>query len=193
MNINERGYWESETGEGHGVDPCVAAALLSFFSSEVNGDELSIIDIGCGTGYYTKILNMPFYKLCCSGYDGNPNTPKLTGGLCGVADFTRPQWFGLHDWVLSLEVGEHIPPEYEMAFVHNLIVHNRRGIVLSWAIDGQGGDGHINCHDNEYVKRLITGFGYTNDTEVEKTLRNSASKCYWFADTIMVFRRGYKC
>jgi hypothetical protein len=53
-------------------------------------------------------------------------------------------------------VAEHIPPEYESIFIENLISCNRKGIILSWAIPGQGGHGHFNEKPNDYVIDLIT-------------------------------------
>ena len=45
---------------------------------------------------------------------------------------------------MSLEVGEHLPKEFEDIFINNLDNNNNYGIVLSWAIKGQGGYGHYN-------------------------------------------------
>ena len=39
---------------------------------------------------------------------------------------------------MSLEVGEHLPQEFENIFIHNLHNNNKSGILLSWAIKGQG-------------------------------------------------------
>ena len=36
------------------------------------------------------------------------------------------------DWVLSLEVGEHVPSRYEDMYLRNLHAHNCKGIILSW-------------------------------------------------------------
>jgi hypothetical protein len=85
-------------------------------------------------------------------------------------------------------VGEHIPKNSEDTFIHNLHVNNVKGIILSWAIIGQGGDGHVNEQNNEYIKSKICNLGYKNDFETEIKLRN-ASSLSWFKNTIMVFRK----
>jgi len=192
--INFRGYWEDETDERHGVDPSLAFSLRKFFTKEAynhHSQKLTIIDIGCGNGYYTKYLNL--YPLHCVGYDGNPNTEKITDNLCKVADFTVRQILGKRDWVLSLEVGEHIPSEFEDIFIDNLDKHNKEGMVISWAIEGQGGDGHVNCHNNDYVTNKICKLGYKLDINNTQFLRNSASAYpftgWWFTSTIFVFRK----
>ena len=58
-----------------------------------------------------------------------------------------------------------------------MILHNnnRYGIVLSWAIKGQGGHGHFNEQNNDYVKSKICNLGYINDIESENILRKKSS------------------
>ncbi len=90
---------------------------------------------------------------------------------------------------MSLEVGEHLPKKFEDIFINNLHNNNENGMVLSWALVGQPGDGHINCQNNDYIKSKICKLGYINDIESENKLRNAASRCYWFKNTIMVFRK----
>ena len=65
---------------------------------------------------------------------------------------------------------------------------NKYGIVLSWVVKGQGGHGHFNEQNNDYVKSKICKLGYINDIESENTLRD-ASGLGWFKNTIMVFRK----
>lgn len=196
MIINPRGFWENKTREGHAHDEGLARALLEFFLKEKNDlSEYYIWDIGCGDGYYTNYLNNESNKsLVCWGLDGNPNTPKMGGLMTCVADFSEPLGLHANDWVLCLEVGEHIPQQFETIFLENLDRMNIEGIVLSWAIRGQGGDGHVNCLDNYEVISRIQDFGYKWDVESSMKLRLSCATfpkpCYWFRDTIMVFRRN---
>jgi len=90
--------------------------------------------------------------------------------------------------LLSLEVGEHLPPQYEAAFLQNCHRHNARGLVLSWATRGQGGTGHVNEQDNDYVKARVCALGYVCDEAAEGALR-AAARFHFFKRTVMVFRR----
>jgi len=72
--------------------------------------------------------------------------------------------------------------------MENLHRHNTCGIVLSWALQGQGGTGHVNEQNNDYVKAKICAKGYVNDVDAEQALRQ-ASRFSYFKKTIMVFRR----
>lgn len=183
--IHKHGYW---IGEDilceHFTDFQLAIALIYFFKRE---QAVSIVDFGCGTADYVKMFLS--HQIYCEGYDGNPDTDKLSGGVAQTIDLSRPIHLKKQfDWVLSLEVGEHLPKEYEKVFIENLIRHNIQGIILSWAIPGQGGFGHFNEQNNDHVKKSIMQYGYSNDIEAEIMLRNH-SRLPWLKNTIMVFRK----
>ncbi len=185
MPINDNGFWEGQDAEEHHInDAPLASYLVSFFKSEKAS---SIVDLGAGMGDYVKIFKNNNLNADC--YDGNPNTPQLTNNLCKVMDLSKPHKFEKpYDWVMSLEVGEHLPKEFEDVFINNLHNNNKKGIVLSWAIEGQGGRGHINERNNDYIKEKIIKLGYTNDIEAENKMRDAAT-LYWFKNTLMVFRK----
>jgi len=138
-------------------------------------------------GQYTRALQSSGLFTSC--YDGNPNTQELTEGLCGIIDLSKPINLARHDWVLSLEVGEHIPKEFEDTFISNMDKGNERGIVLSWAVEGQGGRGHVNTRNNSYLRGILENKGYSRDVSTETNLR-AAAGYDWFKDTIMVYRKN---
>ena len=196
MKINSRGYWENETAEGHGVDTNLVIGIRTFLDREAESHyypELTLLDIGCGNGYYSHYLKMNSIYIEPTCYDGNPHTIEITKGKCEIMDFSKYQVLPIYDWVLSLEVGEHIPYEYEHIFIHNLVKHARFGIILSWATPGQNGDGHVNCKTNEYIREKIVKNGFKFDVNSTDFLRRMASPYpevgYWFKNTLMVFRR----
>ena len=92
------------------------------------------------------------------------------------------------DWVLSLEVGEHIPKAFEEALIDNLHRHNTEGIVLSWARVGQGGFGHVNERDQGYVVDRLVHLGYAIDEQLTESLRNAAT-LDWLRHNVLVFRK----
>lgn len=185
MSINKNGYWEGiEASSQHCYDAPLGKCLTTFFKTE---NATSVIDFGCGMGNYVKTFRDN--DINASGVDGNPNTPELTNKLCKVVDLSVPVHFDeKFDWVMSLEVGEHLPKKFEDIFIQNLHANNKDGIVLSWAIKGQGGHGHFNEQNNDYIKQKLCALGYTNDVESETKMRNE-STLPWFKNTIMVFRR----
>jgi cyclopropane fatty-acyl-phospholipid synthase-like methyltransferase len=186
MSIHENGYWQGcEAQSQHAHDGNLAKALVKFLKNE---NVETLCDFGCGMGKYVKYFIDN--NINAVGFDGNPNTPELTNNLCKVLDLSEPVKFPiLFDWVLSLEVGEHLPKKFEDIFINNLHTNNKNGIILSWAVKGQGGHGHFNEQNNDYVKKKICSLGYYNDVENENFLRKS-SNLWWFKNTIMVFRKN---
>jgi len=177
--INAKGYWEHDTLANHYYDPSLIAKIIGHIR-----DLKSVADLGCGHGLYTKRLNEEGFE--CEGFDGNPNTRYLTGGDCKVLDLSTPAQLKKYDCVLCLEVGEHIPAEYEQVFLDNITNHADKIIILSWAIPNQPGHGHVNCKPNSYIIEKIEEKGFKYDSIISMVLRDSAM-LPWFKNTIMVF------
>lgn len=137
----------------------------------------------------SHVKHMRDNNIDAMGYDGNPQTPKLTSGICAVCDLSENIKFPKeYDWVMSLEVGEHLPKQFETQFIQNIHQNNTKGVLSSWAIEGQPGHGHVNCQNNDYIKNIFKNLGYRNDIESENRLR-AASSLPWFKNTIMIFVR----
>jgi hypothetical protein len=93
----------------------------------------------------------------------------------------------LRDVVLCLEVGEHVPKESEALLLDKICQHAKEKIILSWAIPGQGGFGHVNCQSNEYIVAQMKARGWHIDWDESNYLRERCSGCSWFENTLMVF------
>lgn len=177
--VHDQGFWLSHE-EGHFFDAALAAELELLLRGR------SVCDLGCGPGRYVRHLRSA--GIACDGYDGNPNTPKLTGGICASLDLAAPIEIAQYDAVVSLEVGEHIPRSKEAIFFDNLTRCARDMIVLSWAVPHQEGDGHINCRSNSHVIRQMWRRDFQFDAEKSAMLRTHSS-LMWFKRTLMVFSR----
>ena len=75
-----------------------------------------------------------------TGYDGALDIDTLSRGFIQHADLSEEGlWLGRRwDWVMSVEVGEHIARENEDYFLDNLVRHACRG--GEGGEDGVGGD-----------------------------------------------------
>ena len=64
-----------------------------------------------------------------AGFDGAFNIDVLSGGFIKFADLSMEGlWLGRRwDWVMSVEVGEHIPSDKEDFFIDNLVRHACKG------------------------------------------------------------------
>jgi len=190
--INKKGcFMTKDETDIHLCDQPLNDAIIKMFKGVKTA-----IDIGCGNGSYIK--NFIDAGIDCIGYDGSPLTLEITSGLpCYIQDFSDPVDAGKFDLVVSLEVGEHIPKQFEQIFIDNVCRAAKRHIVLSWATEGQGGRGHVNCRNNDYVIKEMESRGYVFDKEKSDILKG-ASTLDWFKNTVMVFRgwqsvhdRGY--
>jgi hypothetical protein len=177
MAVHAHGYWTDCNPEGHRFDQGLATAL-----KELDG---SILDLGCGSGRYVHVLSQNGRSV--RGVDGNPRTPYLAGDACTVCDLAEPAELESADWVLCLEVAEHVPQEHEEVFLDNIACHARRGAVLSWAIPGQPGRGHVNCCTNEHVIQQMAKRRLKFDPAHTAKLRQSSSLPV-FRETLMSFQ-----
>ncbi len=190
ISIGNTGRWESHTFSGHAYDNGLGQALLHLLSYV---KPTSIADFGCGPGWYVALLRRHGYDV--QGYDGNP-TVEFTSSLffndgfhCLEADLTDElESDEPFDLVISLEVGEHIAPCWEETYLHNLTRNAGRYILLSWAVENQLGDGHVNCHSNEYICNQMHRLGFLHIPSISRYLRHSAS-LWWFKQTIMFFQK----
>jgi len=182
FSINQKGYWESDTSYAHVYDALLSKTLIKYLK---DNNIKSIYDFGCGMGDYAKnIINA---GITCKAFDGNPFTKELTGGVGDVLDLSVPVQLEKFDCVLSFEVGEHIPAEYEETFINNLVNNTNSKIILSWAVEGQGGTGHVNCRNNDYIINVFKNKDFEYDEESSMHLRSHISNAPWFRNTIMIF------
>jgi hypothetical protein len=88
-------------------------------------------------------------------------------------DLSLPQ-FGIlvYDWILCLEVAEHIPKAYEEVVLSNIVRHAREGVILSWARPGQQGYSHINNRSPEYVISSMGRLGFELQTKFTDQIRS---------------------
>jgi hypothetical protein len=187
--------WEQESSkmDSHGI----------FTLAEARGHEMStdlvrwiadsfdktrrIYGLGCGNGAYSRFLHDAGFDV--EAYEGTPDIGNL-------AKFAPIQ---VHDLavplileparVLCLEVGEHIPEQYESVILDTISDATETRAIISWAIVGQPGTGHVNCRNNDYIidKMLSRGLAL-NDGLTDEGRKHYGSLIH-FSNTLMVFDR----
>ena len=153
--------------------------ILEYFPKEV-----PVIDIGCGHNFYVSVLIYAGYR--ASGCDMVDLGSKhffeydVTKPIAGRDSRVRN--------VISLEVGEHIPMELSAGYMDNLC-RFRGDVIMSWAVPGQAGIGHVNCQPPEWVIEQMLKRGYCIDALRTGSLRQSVEDCHcsWFKNTLMYF------
>ena len=179
--ISEQGFWLEDSAE-HKADLGLLHGLKVLMSKG------SLVDFGCGKGTYARALADCNFQV--KAFDGNPNVVAMTDGFAKVLDLSIP--FNLEesfDFVLSLEVGEHIPAEFEQIFLDNLCRHAKKGVIISWALPGQGGHGHVNEQPNSYIIQEFRRRGFLFGKSQSNYLRSKSNDLPWFKNTLMVFQK----
>ncbi|XP_067672911.1 uncharacterized protein [Haliotis asinina] len=179
------GGWCKSTGGQHRCDKRLAVQLSHLFQNQ------TVASFGDGPGDYKKFLDATHQLRAYDAYDGAPYGRETSGGVVQFADLTVPLYgLPLYDWVISLEVAEHIPARYEDVYFDNVVRHARKGVVLSWAVPGQKGVQHVNNRPLEYVQNLFLSKGFDTDIVASKKLQRKAG-FPWLKQNIYVYRRRY--
>lgn len=147
-----------------------------------------VSDLGCGMGdYASSLLDRGYVVLA---YDGTPNLDKI-GSVSPIHEIDLTERFSFEERtnILCLEVGEHLPPQYESSFLDSLIRNSLHRIILSWAVPGQGGNGHLNEQSNYHIIAEMEKRGATYNTDLTESIRHDMKddELWWFKNTIMVF------
>lgn len=164
----------------------IGIAMEELFRTE---NVTSVSDFGAGVGQYGVYLKSRIPYLVYNGYDGAGDIESFTSGVIKYVDLTVPLDLPVTEWIVSLEVGEHIPSKFEGMYLRNIHRHNCKGVILSWGILGQGGENHINNHSNEYITQIFNDLGYNRDLVLESKFRIPDMNYGWFVHSTMVFRR----
>ena len=169
---------DANIGHLHSTNLCKKISTIFHPSKKV-------IDFGCGLGEYLSYLKNLNYEVI--GIDGinvskNPFIVEM--------DLSHKISLGFKGSVISLEVGEHIPEFYEDNFIDNLVNHCDDKMILSWAVVGQPGIGHINCKNNDYIINRLQSKGFYFDKELSEWLRDDIEEhCSYFKNTLMAFNK----
>jgi SAM-dependent methyltransferase len=149
----------------------------------------SVVDVGCGTGTWLH----QFHLLGVSrvlGLDGGDATADLM--QIDKPDFLRKDLgypFDINekfDLAMSLEVAEHLPAEFAINFVSNL-VHLSDVIVFGAAIPGQGGTNHVNERWPSYWAALFEKHGFLCFDVLRGDMWYDERVEWWYRQNTFVF------
>lgn len=137
-----------------------------------------VIDIGCACGTYVRWLNEN--RRYAIGLDAIPGIEAVENLYDW--DLSQPidqnSQLPARDWAFCLEVGEHIPREYESNFFDNVTALAKNYLVISWARPGKRGYGHVNCRDITYVGIQLARRNWQMDEEATLEIRKKIHRKY---------------
>jgi hypothetical protein len=182
--ISDTGFWIEYEEEEH----CFIHELSEVINTYVEENNITTVyDFGCGKGDYLDYLTSQYPLIKATGFEGHPLDANFDNIL--KADLAEPLNIEPVDLVMSIEVGEHIPKEFEQTFIDNITNHATKHIILSWGIPGQLGNGHVNCQENEYVINEVVKRGWVFESDMTQDIR-SLMPWMWIKDTIMLFTKA---
>lgn len=178
-----RGIWSLRLAKKrHKCDYGLCGGIISYF-----GIPSSIADLGCGSGLYCKFFKTIGCKIV-TGFEGTVGVKEL--GIYDdivTIDLTVPLVDLPYSLVLCLEVGEHIPMEFEQVFLDNVRRFVGSNLVISWARPGQrSASGHVNCRPLEYIKDQLIRRELLYNSKGTDFLKKT-SDFSWLRDNLLVF------
>jgi len=182
--IADTGYWIENDDPEHYFSPELSSIIISHV--EKTGSE-TVYDFGCGTGEYLMNLKNSMPGIIGTGFEGS-QTNRLFNNIV-QQDLSEPFLLEPADLSISIEVGEHIPKEFEQTFIDNISNNTKSHLIVSWAIEGQVGLGHVNCQNNDYVISQFEKRGWVHDSDTSNTYRSAIPKDIWLFNTLLVFNR----
>lgn len=154
-----------------------------------HGNGLSVVDVGCGEGWWAKTFADHGYSVL--GIDG----PWVDGKRAGIPFYVHdlnqplPDDLGKFDLAVSLEVAEHLQPERAASFIGDLCTIADM-VLFSAAIPGQGGAGHVNEQPPSYWARLFHSQGYMVSGALRWMLWDDHRVENWYRQNLLVAVRS---
>jgi len=171
------------------IDKGLLRGLLRHVWQPPRGEDapVTVGDFGAGGGHYSTWMNETGL-IQAFAFDGTANAAALTGGVVQELNLVEDMHlWRTFDWVLCLEVGEHIPKQFAKGLLQNLARHARHGLVMSWSDDWEG-IGHVNClKREEFVAFVQAETGFVLDAGATQRVKDGCEIDY-IARTIAVFR-----
>jgi hypothetical protein len=179
--ISNTGFWITNNSSEHVFIPELSNEINNFVKKH---NIKTVYDFGCGLGDYLYELTKAYPDAVATGFEGHQTDVKFNNVV--KQDLSKNIELPIVDLVISIEVGEHIPKEFEQIFIDNITKHSNKHIILSWAIKKQSGLGHINCQDNDYIIEQIEKRGWKFDSSGSHSMRKAMPNI-WIKNTLMVF------
>jgi SAM-dependent methyltransferase len=155
-------------------------------------DIKSVVDVGCGTGGWLAT----FAQLGIDDYLGIDGDYIDRTSLAIPSDRFQPcnleERIVLDrrfDLALSLEVAEHLSPEYARTHVHSL-TQLAPIVAFSAAIPGQGGVGHVNEQWPDYWEALFASRGYVLVDWFRPRLWEDVGIEPWYRQNLFLYVEG---
>ena len=189
MRILETGYWVGEEKLHHSCCIPLGNWIIDFLKAQKN---VPLYDFGCGYGQYCKMFHEAGFSDITGFEGGTFNSQYNEFHNIKQQDLTIPFTLPAKGNCVFLEVAEHVPAHYEDIMLDNVINSCSGKLIMSWAVRGQDGWGHINCKNNDEVIAKISSKGMVYMPIKSLEARNAIPDTdgnLWFKNTTLVFKK----
>lgn len=183
--ISDTGFWITNRDVEHRFIPELSTKINNFV--EKNNIK-TVYDFGCGLGDYLYKLTKAYPDIVATGFEGHQTNVNFNNVV--KQDLSKSIDLPKVDLVISIEVGEHIPKEFEQTFIDNIVKHSNKHIILSWAIVNQTGLGHINCQNNDYIIPEMNKRGWVFDQDTTNSFRSNMPDGNYLRKSLMIFYKN---
>lgn len=182
--------WPKElTARMEQYSPCLAAWITAYLKT--CAPALPVYDLGCGKAEYVAHLQQRDFQAI--GFEGTRDIASVavTASVIEQDITERIENNFPRGSVLCLEVMEHILADDHGAVLDNIDQLCDDVLILSWAIEGQPGHGHVACRNASFVIpfMLDRGYHYQARDSVDARAAGGHDRS-WYHDTVYVFRRN---
>ena len=181
QQIQSTGYWTDHSHHLHSNN-------LANFIAGIFEKNIPVHDLGCGQGFYLNHLQKNGFN-DLTGYEGSVPKPAIFNNIL-KQDITKNFKCKNKGNVICLEVAEHIPANLTKNLIKSIKNCCDNLAVISWAVRGQMGIGHVNCKNNDEAIEIMenAGFKFENDlTSISRSIINE--ECEWFKKSLLIFRK----
>jgi hypothetical protein len=178
------GFWIDIEEGIHYFSPELSKIINNYVSTN---NIKTVYDLGCGNGEYLDSLVNKYPEISATGFEGF-QIERLFKNVI-IKDLSKPLQLDPADLVISIEVGEHLPKEFEQTFIDNISNNATNHLIISWAIEGQEGLGHVNCQNNDYIINQFEIRGWNFNAELSYDSRSVFPEDLWLKNTLMFFSK----
>ena len=185
----ESAHYTSEFYSGQQEGSYTSAQVILPLVNEIFHPK-SIIDIGCGVGYWLKVWREELNVQDIQGVEGpyvSAEMLKVPKEIVLFQDLKSPiQLSRKFDLAMSMEVAEHLPASHAKSFVEALTSFSDF-ILFSAAIEGQEGTYHINEQFPEYWSKIFADFGYVPVDYLRPQIWNNPKVEWWYQQNALLY------
>jgi cyclopropane fatty-acyl-phospholipid synthase-like methyltransferase len=163
----------------------------------------SLLDVGCTSGNFIKLVSENFPSIDCKGIEVFEFLKESASQSIAHKIFIEDLRFPIHakflvsEMVVCLEVAEHIDPNSLDDFVNNLKLLTSKYLIMSWSSSYPPPDAppqHLAPLRKSKYRKIMLNYGFMEDAFLTSQLIHYAEQesffQTWWLDSIIVWKRS---